>query len=71
MNFEDNRIRHELPLNFLQKLLRQYIYFYQEVTPKSVMELGVAIKTIGQQIINMVTDLFILATSAEKRQILL
>ena len=34
-----------------------HIYFYQEVTPKSVMELGVAIKTIGQQIINMVTDL--------------
>lgn len=34
-----------------------HIYFYQEVTPKSVMELGIAIKTIGQQIINMVTDL--------------
>ncbi len=34
-----------------------HIYFYQDVTPKSVMELGIAIKTIGQQIINMVTDL--------------
>ena len=27
-----------------------HIYFYQDVTPKSVMDLGIAIKTIGQQI---------------------
>jgi len=34
-----------------------HIYFYQDVTPKSVMEMGIAIKTTSQQIINMVTDL--------------
>ena len=34
-----------------------HIYLYQGITPKSIMEVGIAIKTIGQQIINMVTDL--------------
>jgi len=34
-----------------------HIYLYQGITPKSMMEMGVAIKTIGQQIINIVTDL--------------
>lgn len=34
-----------------------HIYLYQGISPKSMMEMGVAIKTIGQQIINMVTDL--------------
>lgn len=34
-----------------------HIYMYQGVTPRSVMEMGIAIKTISQQIINIVTDL--------------
>ena len=34
-----------------------HIYLYRGVTPKAIMEMGVAIKTIGQQIVNMVTDL--------------
>ena len=34
-----------------------HIYLYQGISPKSIMEMGIAIKSIGQQIINMVTDL--------------
>lgn len=34
-----------------------HIYLYQGISPKSVMEMGIAIKSISQQIINMVTDL--------------
>ena len=34
-----------------------HIYLYQGISPKSMMEMGVAIKSISQQIINMVTDL--------------
>lgn len=34
-----------------------HIYLYQGISPKSVMEMGIAIKSIGQQIINLVTDL--------------
>lgn len=34
-----------------------HIYLYRGITPKSVMEMGIAIKTISQQIVNMVTDL--------------
>lgn len=34
-----------------------HIYLYQGITPKSVMEMGIAIKSISQQIINLVTDL--------------
>lgn len=34
-----------------------HIYLYQGITPRSVMEMGIAIKTISQQIINIVTDL--------------
>jgi ATP-dependent protease ClpP protease subunit len=34
-----------------------HIYLYRGITPRAVMEMGVAIKTISQQIVNMVTDL--------------
>jgi ATP-dependent protease ClpP protease subunit len=34
-----------------------HIYLYQGITPKSVMEMGVAIRSVGQQIINLMTDL--------------
>jgi len=38
-------------------VVENHIYFYQEVTPKSIMELGIAIKTIEQQLINLATNL--------------
>ena len=34
-----------------------HIYMYQGITPRSVMEMGIAIRNIGQQIINLVTEL--------------
>jgi len=34
-----------------------HIYLYQGITPKSIMEMGVAIRSVGQQIINLMTDL--------------
>lgn len=34
-----------------------HIYLYQGITPKSIMEMGIAIRTVGQQIINLMTDL--------------
>lgn len=34
-----------------------HIYLYQGITPKSIMEMGVAIRSVGQQIINIMTDL--------------
>jgi ATP-dependent protease ClpP protease subunit len=34
-----------------------HIYLYRGISPKSVMEMGIAIKSVGQQIINMATDL--------------
>lgn len=34
-----------------------HIYFYQEVTPKTIMKLGLAIKSIEQQLINLATNL--------------
>lgn len=37
--------------------VENHIYFYQDVSPKSVMELGIAIKTLEQQIINLATNL--------------
>jgi len=38
-------------------VVENHIYLYQGISPKSVMEMGIAIKSIGQQIINLVTDL--------------
>lgn len=34
-----------------------HIYLYQDITPKAIMELGIAIRHIGQHIFNMVTEL--------------
>lgn len=34
-----------------------HIYMYQGITPRSVMEMGISIRNIGQQIINLVTEL--------------
>lgn len=34
-----------------------HIYLYADITPKSVMEVGIAIRSVGQQIVNLMTDL--------------
>ena len=34
-----------------------HIYLYQGITPKSIMEMGIAIRSVGRQIINLMTDL--------------
>lgn len=34
-----------------------HIYLYADITPKSVMEVGIAIRSVGRQIINLMTDL--------------
>jgi ATP-dependent protease ClpP protease subunit len=34
-----------------------HIYLYQAITPKSIMDMGIAIRSVGQQIINLMTDL--------------
>jgi len=33
-----------------------HIYLYADITPKSVMEVGIAIRSVGQQIVNLMTD---------------
>jgi ATP-dependent protease ClpP protease subunit len=34
-----------------------HIYLYADITPKSVMGVGIAIRSVGQQIVNLMTDL--------------
>jgi ATP-dependent protease ClpP protease subunit len=60
--YEDEMDNHTTPKNghdFYGEITvaDNHIYLYQGISPKSVMEVGIAIKTINQQIINMVTDL--------------
>lgn len=38
-------------------VVENHIYLYQAITPKSIMDMGIAIRSVGQQIVNLMTDL--------------
>ena len=38
-------------------VIENHIYLYQAITPKSIMDMGIAIRSVGQQIVNLMTDL--------------